>query len=88
MRNEGMHELAAYHQYHHHGSWDWDEVSAPMLIDVPHGDRTVPTLIHPGRNGYLWMLERRPDSIRFVDACPYLHQNVFTSIDPSTGRPE
>ena len=80
--------LEAYHQYHHHGSWDWDEVSAPMLIDVPRGDRTIPSLIHPGRNGYLWMLERSAGSIRFVDAWPYVHQNVFTSIDPSTGRPE
>ncbi len=80
--------LKGYHQYHHHGSWDWDEVSAPMLIDAPHGDRTIPALIHPGRNGYFWMLERSADSIRFVDAWPYVYQDVFTGIDRITGRPE
>ena len=81
-------ELKGYHQYHWNGSWDWDEVSAPLLIDVPRDGRTIPTLVHPARNGYLWMLERGPDAITFVEAQPYVDQNVFTAIDPVTGRPE
>ena len=81
-------ELKGYHQYHWNGSWDWDEVSAPLLIDVPRDGRTIPALVHPARNGYLWLLERGPDSIDFVDARPYVDQNVFTAIDPVTGRPE
>ena len=81
-------ELKGYHQYHWNGSWDWDEVSAPLLIDVPRDGRTIPTLVHPARNGYLWMLERGPDAITFVAAQPYVDQNVFTAIDPVTGRPE
>ncbi len=81
-------ELKGYHQYHWNGSWDWDEVSAPLLIDVERDGRTIPTLVHPARNGYLWMLERGPDAITFVDAQPYVDQNVFTAIDPVTGRPE
>ncbi len=81
-------ELKGYHQYHHNGSWDWDEVSAPLLIDVPRDGRTIKSLVHPARNGYLWMLERTADAINFVDAQPYVDQNVFTSIDPVTGRPE
>src|ERR687887_1467978 len=28
-------KLKAYHQYHWNDSWDWDEVDAPVLIDVP-----------------------------------------------------
>ena len=81
-------EMKGYHQYHWNGSWDWDEVSAPLLIDVPRDGRTIPALVHPARNGYLWMLERGPDAITFVDAQPYVDQNVFTAIDPVTGRPE
>jgi alcohol dehydrogenase (cytochrome c) len=80
--------LRAYHQYHWNDSWDWDEVSAPLLIDLPRGGRTVPGLVHPGRNGYLWFLERRADAISFISAKPYVAQNVFTSIDPTTGRPQ
>ena len=81
-------DLKAYHQYHHNGSWDWDEVSAPLLIDVPRAGRTVKALVHPARNGYLWLLEREANAINFVDAQPYVDQNVFVSIDPQTGRPE
>ena len=81
-------ELKGHHQYHWNGSWDWDEVSAPLLIDIPRDGRTIKSLVHPGRNGYLWILERAADAITFVDAGPYVDQNVFTAIDPLTGRPD
>lgn len=80
--------LRGYHQYHWNGSWDWDEVSAPLLIDIRRDGRTIPGLVHAARNGYLWLLERHADRIGFVDAEPYVYQNVFTRIDPNTGRPE
>ena len=80
-------KLRAYHQYHWNDSWDWDEVSAPILMDVKRGDRTIKGLVHPARNGYLWLLERRADAIAFVDAKPYVTQTAFKSIDPRTGRP-
>ncbi len=81
-------ELRAHHQYHWNGSWDWDEVSAPILMDVERGGRTIKALVHPARNGYLWLLERSRDAIGFVDAKAYVYQDVFTSLDPETGRPE
>ena len=61
--------LTAHHQYHWNGSWDWDEVAAPLLIDVERGRRTIKSLVHPGRNGYLWLLERSATDISFVDGC-------------------
>jgi alcohol dehydrogenase (cytochrome c) len=80
--------IRGYHQYHWNDSWDWDEVSAPLLIEVERDGRTLPTLVHAGRNGYLWLLERRADGIGFIDAFPYVYQDVFTALDPRTGRPE
>ncbi|MCZ6853108.1 MAG: PQQ-dependent dehydrogenase, methanol/ethanol family [Gammaproteobacteria bacterium] len=80
-------EIRGHHQYHWNDSWDWDEVSAPLLIDFDREGQTVRGLVHPGRNGYLWFLERRDDGIGFIDAWPYVHQDVFTSIDPDSGRP-
>ncbi len=80
-------KLRGYHQYHWNDSWDWDEVSAPILMDVKRGDRTIKGLVHPARNGYLWVLERRADGIGFVDAKPYVNQTAFKSLDPRTGRP-
>jgi alcohol dehydrogenase (cytochrome c) len=81
-------KLRAYHQYHWNDSWDWDEVSAPLLVDVPRGGRMVPGLVHPGRDGYLWTLERSANEISFISGKPYVTQNVFTRLDPATGRPE
>lgn len=80
-------ELKAYHQYHWNDSWDWDEVSAPILLDVQRNGRPIKALVHAARNGYLWLLERRADKISFVDAQPYVRQNVFTKLDLETGRP-
>jgi alcohol dehydrogenase (cytochrome c) len=80
--------LVAHHQYHWNDSWDWDEVAAPLLFDVERSGRSIPALVHPGRNGYLWLLERSESKISFVDAWPFVHQDVFTKIDSRTGRPE
>lgn len=80
-------KLKGYHQYHQHDAWDWDEVSAPLLIDTEIKGKKTKTAVHAGRNGYLWVLERTADQINFVDAWPYIHNDVFTSIDKKTGRP-
>lgn len=80
-------KIRGHHQYHWNDSWDWDEVSAPMLIDVERGGRTIKGLVHPGRNGYLWTLERSSDGIRFVSGVPFVKQDAFTGLDPKTGRP-
>ena len=79
--------IRAHHQYHWNDAWDWDEVTAPVLLDFPHQGRTVKGLVHAGRSGYLWRLERSANDIRYVDARPYVKQNVFTGIDPESGRP-
>jgi len=82
-------KLKGYHQYHHNEAWDWDEVSAPILMPVERDGKKMKALVHAARNGYMWTLEPKPDGkIEFVDAKPYVNQDVFTSIDPETGRPE
>jgi len=80
-------KIRAHHQYHWNDSWDWDEVAAPVLIEQPQGEQVRKTLVHAGRDGYLWTLERKPDALAFIDARPYVKQNVYSAIDPTTGRP-
>jgi alcohol dehydrogenase (cytochrome c) len=80
--------IMGHFQYHPNDSWDWDEVSAPILVDYKRGDRTVKGLINAARNGYLWFLERTSGRIQFVEGTPYVKQNVFKSLDPKTGRPD
>jgi alcohol dehydrogenase (cytochrome c) len=80
-------EMKGHFQYHWNDSWDWDEMNAPMVVDYEKDGQTVKGLIKPSRNGYLYWLERKTDGIGFVNAVPYVKQNVFSGIDPKTGRP-
>ena len=80
--------IKGHHQYHPNDAWDWDEVSAPVLIDTEIKGRKVKAAVHAGRNGYLWMLERQnTGKISFIDAVPYVDNNVIKSVDARTGRP-
>src|SRR5262245_1816219 len=81
-------QLKGHFQYHPNDSWDWDEVSPPILVDYRRNGRTIKGLIDVARDGYLWFLERSSGPIRFVEGKPYVNQNVFLRLDPQTGRPE
>jgi alcohol dehydrogenase (cytochrome c) len=80
--------IKGHHQYHPNDSWDWDEVSPPILVDYQRNGRTVKGLIDVARDGYLWFLERSNGPIKFVEGKPYVNQTVFKSLDPKTGRPD
>ena len=80
--------MKGHFQYHWNDSWDWDEPGAPMVLDYQKDGRAIKGLVHPARNGYLYLLERSKERIGFVSATKYVKQNVFKSIDPKTGRPE
>ena len=81
-------QIKGHLQYNPNESWDWDEVSPPILVDYQRNGRTLKGLINVARNGYLYFLERTADKINFVDGTPYVRQNVFRSLDPKTGRPD
>jgi alcohol dehydrogenase (cytochrome c) len=82
-------QIKGHFQYHQNDSWDWDEVSPPILVDYRRNGRTIKGLIDVARDGYLWFLERSAaGSIRFVEGKPYVYQNVFRGLDPVTGRPD
>jgi alcohol dehydrogenase (cytochrome c) len=81
-------QIKGHMQYSPNESWDWDEVSPPILVDFERNGRTIKGLINVARNGYLYFLERTAGKINFVDGTPYVRQNVFRSLDPKTGRPD
>ena len=80
--------IKGHFQYHPNDSWDWDEVSPPILVDYARGGRSINGLINVARNGYLWFLERTAGPINYVEGTPYVKQNVFRSLDSKTGRPD
>jgi alcohol dehydrogenase (cytochrome c) len=81
-------EIKTHFQYQPNESWDWDEVVPPALIDLQNGDGTEKLALRFARNGYLYKFSREGGELSFIDAVPYVYQNVFASIDPETGRPE
>ena len=84
----GTGAIKGYFQHHPNDSWDWDEVSPPILVDFRRGGRTVPGLIDVGRDGYLRFLERGSGPIKFIEGKPYVKQNVFLRLDRVSGRPD
>jgi glucose dehydrogenase len=45
--------IKGYHQYHPNDSWDWDEVSPPILVDYRRNGRMIPGLIYIPANNNL-----------------------------------
>ncbi|HLI86747.1 MAG TPA: PQQ-dependent dehydrogenase, methanol/ethanol family [Bryobacteraceae bacterium] len=84
-------QIKGHFQYNPNESWDWDEVSPPILVDYRRGERTIKGLIDVARDGYLWFLDRGDATtggrIKFIEGKPYVYQNVYLSLDPETGRP-
>jgi alcohol dehydrogenase (cytochrome c) len=81
-------KIKAHFQYTPNESWDWDEVSPPILVDYRRNGRMIKGLIDVARNGYLYFLERSDSKISFVDGQPYVKQTAFKGLDPKTGRPD
>jgi len=80
--------IKGYFQYHPNDSWDYDEVSPPLLIDYQRRGRTIKGLVNVARDGYLWFLDRGTGPIKFVEGKPYVYTNVIRGVDPVTGRPD
>ena len=76
-------DIETHFQYHWNDTWDWDEVVPPTLIDLD--DRKL--AVRFARNGYIYKLDREGGELSFIDGKPYVYQDVFTGLDPKTGRP-
>ena len=80
-------KMVGFHQYHPNDSWDWDEIDSPILIaNMKENGQTFDGLVHPGRDGYLWVLKQTNSGIDFVSGQPFVGQNAFKGLD-ETGRP-
>src|SRR5579864_4888750 len=67
--------IRGYFQYHQNDSWDYDEVSPPILMDFQRGGRTMKGLIDVARDGYLWFLELLGGgTIHFIEGKPFVKQ--------------
>ncbi len=68
-----------------HDLWDYDEINENVLLDLPIGDETRKVLLHIGRNGYIYVVDRATGEILTAD--PFDDVNATKGIDLKTGRP-
>jgi alcohol dehydrogenase (cytochrome c) len=80
--------IKGHYQYDPNDSWDWDEVSPPIIVDYKRNGKTIKGLVDVARDGYLWFLERTDGPIHFIEGKPFVKQNVYRSLDPASGRPD
>jgi PQQ-dependent dehydrogenase (methanol/ethanol family) len=67
-----------------HDLWDHDEVNENILLELEIGGALRKVLIHPGRNGYMYVMDRATGEVLSAD--PYDTVTVYKGIDLKTGR--
>lgn len=75
-----------YFQYVPNESWDYDEQGVHQLIDAPWDGSDRKMVLHWGRNGFVYQLDRTNGS--FLNASQFVDEVNWTAgIDPKTGKP-
>ena len=74
-----------YYQMNPHDEHDYDGINEIILLDLVIDGKPRKVLMHPDRNGYLYMIDRTTGEV--LEADPYGPVNSITSVDLKTGRP-
>jgi lanthanide-dependent methanol dehydrogenase len=51
------------YQIEPHDGWDYDEIMENILVDMPWQGRTRKLLIHPGRTGFIFVMDRETGEV-------------------------
>ena len=78
-------ELRWAYQATPHDAWDYDEIMENILVDMPVGGRMRKLLLHPGRTGFVYVLDRETGEL--LSATQYEPTNWASSYDIATGKP-
>ncbi len=73
------------YQTNPHDEHDYDGINEIILLDVPFQGKMRKVLLHPDRNGYLYMIDRTTGEA--LQASAYAYVNSITKVDLKTGRP-
>lgn len=73
------------YQYSPHDFHDYDGVNENVLVDLSIDGKPRKTMLHPDRNGYMYLMDRTDG--RIISAVPFTHTNSVEKIDLKTGRP-
>jgi PQQ-dependent dehydrogenase (methanol/ethanol family) len=77
-------EAKWYYQSSPHDLFDHDDINESILLDMPVRGKMRPVLVHPGRNGYMYVIDRQTGQVYSAD--PYGYINAMNGVDLKTGR--
>jgi PQQ-dependent dehydrogenase (methanol/ethanol family) len=76
-------EAIWYFQYSPHDLHDYDGINEHVLVDLDLGSGPRKVLMHPDRNGYLYVMDRTTGQV--LSATPYVYTTTSTGVDLQTG---
>ncbi len=79
-------ELVWHYQTVPHDVWDYDAAYEQILVDLPVNGRPRKLLIHPGKNGFMYVLDRTNGE--FISAFKYVDTITWTSGLDAEGVPQ
>lgn len=78
-------ELIWAYQLSPHDHFDYDGVNENVLVNLNIGGRLRKVLLHPDRNGRLYVMDRTTGEV--LSAEPFVFLNTTKGVDLKTGRP-
>ena len=72
------------YQYNPHDLFDHDAVNEHLVLDLQYGGLLRKLLVHPERNGHMYVFDRQTGEI--LSAEPYAYINSSTGVNLKTGR--
>ena len=83
-RNPDTGEARWFYQFSPHDLHDYDGVNENLLVDADIGGTSRKVLVHPDRNGYVYVMDRASGEV--ISATPYVHITTSTGVDLQDGR--
>ena len=73
------------YQYSPHDNYDYDAVNENILVDLKINGQTRKTLLHPDRDGRMYVIDRATGEV--LSANTFAYTTTTTGVDLKTGRP-
>jgi PQQ-dependent dehydrogenase (methanol/ethanol family) len=72
------------YQMNPHDLYDHDEVNENVVVDLPMNGQTRKVIIHPGRNGFMYVMDRNTGQV--LSATSYVYNTAAHGVDLESGR--
>lgn len=83
-RNPDTGQARWFYQYSPHDLYDYDGVNEEILLDMDWKGQPRKVLVHPDRNGYVYVMDRTTGEVLSAD--PFQDITSSTGVDLKTGR--